>query len=193
MMAWGYLLLRIWVGPNYAVNSVQYLRILVLANIIRHLCAPYSTMVVATARQNVATAAAITEAVVNLVASIWLARHYGAMGVAAGTLVGSFTGVAMHFAISMHYTRNIDVSRINLFIKGILAPSHHGDSVDALITALVVCRSAVDQHWSVDSLGRRDLADRVAGKPGWRRPQPPGSNRKPRMVNVRYRDPAMTN
>lgn len=123
MMAWGYLLLRIWVGPNYAVNSVQYLRILVLANIIRHLCAPYSTMVVATARQNVATAAAITEAVVNLVASIWLARNYGAMGVAAGTLVGSFTGVAMHFAISMHYTRNIDVSRINLFIKGILRPA----------------------------------------------------------------------
>jgi O-antigen/teichoic acid export membrane protein len=83
----GYWLLRLWVGPNYAVHSVQFLRVLLLANIIRNLCAPYSTMVVATAKQSVATASAVTEAVTNLVASIWLAKHYGAMGVAAGTLI----------------------------------------------------------------------------------------------------------
>jgi O-antigen/teichoic acid export membrane protein len=119
----GYWLLRLWVGPNYAVHSVQFLRVLLLANIIRNLCAPYSTMVVATAKQSVATASAVTEAVTNLVASIWLAKHYGAMGVAAGTLIGSFAGVAMHFGVSMHYTRNIAVSRVKLFAQSMLLPA----------------------------------------------------------------------
>jgi hypothetical protein len=77
---------------------------------------------VATARHRVATAAAISEGVVNLAASIWLARHYGAMGVAMGTLLGSFAGVAMHFGVSMHYTRNLAISRMDLFVKGLLRP-----------------------------------------------------------------------
>lgn len=119
----GYWLLRVWVGPTYALHSVQFLRMLLVANIIRNLCAPYATMVVATARQGVATFAAVTEAVINLVASIWLAKHFGAVGVAAGTLIGSFAGVAMHFGVSMHYTRNISVSRMQLFVRSILLPA----------------------------------------------------------------------
>lgn len=119
----GYLLIRLWVGASYASHSVQFFRILLLANIIRTLCAPYATMVVATAKQRLATASGITEAVLNLIASIWLARHYGAMGVAAGTLIGSVVGVTMHFGVSMAYTRNIDVSRLRLFVKGMLLPS----------------------------------------------------------------------
>lgn len=119
----GYFLLRVWVGPGYAVHSVQYLRILLFANIVRQLCAPYSTMVVATAQQVFATAAAITEAAINLGASIWLARHYGAMGVAGGTLIGAVAGVAMHFGVSMRYTRTLAVSRLKLLARGILRPA----------------------------------------------------------------------
>ena len=123
MLVAGYWILRLWVGTNYAEHSVQFLRVLLLANIVRHLCAPYATMVVATAKQRVATAAAVTEAAVNLVASIWLAKHYGAMGVAAGTLVGSCAGIMMHFSVSMHYTRNIAVARLRLFVSGIVRPA----------------------------------------------------------------------
>jgi O-antigen/teichoic acid export membrane protein len=119
----GYLFLRVWVGTAYALKSIQFLRILLLANILRNLCAPYATMVVATARQRVATASAISEGLVNLIASIWLARHYGAKGVAMGTLLGSFAGVAMHFGVSMHYTKNLAISRMDLFMKGILRPA----------------------------------------------------------------------
>ena len=119
----GYWILRVWVGANYAEHSVQFLRILLVANIVRQLCAPYATMVVATAKQRVATASAITEAAVNLAASIWLAKHYGAMGVAAGTLIGAVAGIAMHFAVSMHYTQNIAVSRLKLFLSGMVRPS----------------------------------------------------------------------
>ncbi|HVI07343.1 MAG TPA: polysaccharide biosynthesis C-terminal domain-containing protein [Candidatus Binatia bacterium] len=119
----GYWVLRLWVGANYAEHSIRFLRILLLANIIRNLCSPYATMVVATAKQRVATAAAVTEALVNLVASIWLAKYYGALGVALGTLIGSLLGVLLHFAVSMRYTRNISPSRMQLLAKGMLRPA----------------------------------------------------------------------
>jgi O-antigen/teichoic acid export membrane protein len=119
----GYLILRLWVGTTYALHSVQFLRILLLANILRNLSAPYATMVAATARQHVATASAVIEGAVNLVASVWLARHHGALGVAMGTLLGSFASLAMHFGVSMHYTRNLAISRMNLFVKGLLRPA----------------------------------------------------------------------
>jgi O-antigen/teichoic acid export membrane protein len=112
------------VGSNYALHSLRFLQILLLANIIRNLCGPYATMVVALSRQRAATASAITEAVVNLASSIWLAIHYGAMGVALGTLIGSVAGIAMHFGISMGYTQNnFAISRLRLFTGGILRPA----------------------------------------------------------------------
>jgi len=81
-------------------------------------------MVVATSRKRVATASAITEGLVNLVASILLASHLGARGVALGTLAGSFASVGMHFGVSMHFTRkNFAISRLHLLFDGILRPA----------------------------------------------------------------------
>jgi O-antigen/teichoic acid export membrane protein len=119
----GYVILRAWVGPQYAAQSIQFLRILVVANIVRHLCAPYATMVVAMSRQKVATASAVTEGTVNLIISIWLAQHLGARGVAIGTLVGAAAGVTMHFALSMRYTQAaLSLPRMELFVTGMLRP-----------------------------------------------------------------------
>jgi len=124
MLVAGYAILRVWVGPAYAAHSIQFLRILVVANIIRNLCAPYATMVVAMSRQRVATASALTEGIVNLVSSILLARRMGALGVAMGTLLGAAAGVAMHFGISMRYTQSsLTLSRVELLVKGMLRPA----------------------------------------------------------------------
>lgn len=117
-----YPLLRTWVGPNYALHSSPLLRVLVIANVLRQLMAPYATMVVATARQKVATLTAVTEGVVNLAMSLLLAARYGAMGVAAGTLIGAVASVGMHFGVSMRYTPNLAVSRVELLVKGLLRP-----------------------------------------------------------------------
>lgn len=120
----GYFILRTWVGPVYALHSFHLLRILVLANIIRSSCSPYATMVVATSRQRFATASPVTEGVVNLVSSVWLAQHIGALGVALGTLLGAVVGVAMHFGVSMRYTQStLAISRLELFLKGMLRPA----------------------------------------------------------------------
>jgi O-antigen/teichoic acid export membrane protein len=124
LMVCGFPILRLWVGPTYALHTLRYLRILVLANVIRNLCAPYATMVAATGRQGAATTAAISEAVVNLGSSIYLASRFGAIGVALGTLLGSFVSVVLHFAITMHFTHDtLAISRLRLFLKGLLRPA----------------------------------------------------------------------
>lgn len=123
LMVCGLPILQWWVGPVYASHTLTYLRILVLANVIRNLCLPYATMVCATGRQGAATAAAISEAVVNLGSSLYLASRFGAMGVALGTLLGAFVSVALHFAISMRLTHsNLAISRWRLLVNGILRP-----------------------------------------------------------------------
>jgi len=116
LLVGGYPILRLWVGSEYATHSAKYLYILVLATMLRNLCLPYATMVVAIGQQRVATAAAIAEALVNLGSSIYLAHSFGAMGVAAGTLLGALVSVSMHFAISMHYTHaTMLITRMKLF------------------------------------------------------------------------------
>jgi O-antigen/teichoic acid export membrane protein len=120
----GYYALRLWVGEDYAIHTVGLLRLLILANMIRNICLPYATMLVATERQKTAIAGAVVEAVVNLASSIYLAHRIGALGVAIGTLLGSFFSVGMHFAVSMNYTqRNFSVTRAKLFVSGVLRPA----------------------------------------------------------------------
>jgi O-antigen/teichoic acid export membrane protein len=117
-------ILRLWVGPIYALHSLTYVRMLVVANIIRNLCAPYATMIAATGRQGAVTAAPICEAIVNLGSSVYLASRFGAMGVAVGTLLGSFVSVSLHFAVSMHLTRKtLTISRTRLFTEGLSRPA----------------------------------------------------------------------
>jgi O-antigen/teichoic acid export membrane protein len=120
----GFSILRRWVGPEYALHTFKYLQILVLANIIRNLCAPYANMICGVGRQETAMITALSEAAVNLGSSLYLASRMGATGVALGTLIGSFVSVSLHFVITMHYTRaNIAVSRRRLLVEGLLHPA----------------------------------------------------------------------
>ena len=124
LMVCGFPILRLWVGPTYALHTLKYLRILILANVMRNLCAPYATMIAATGRQGAATITAISEAVVNLGSSIYLASRFGAIGVALGTLLGSFVSVALHFVISMHFSQQtLAIPRSRLFLRGVLQPA----------------------------------------------------------------------
>ena len=124
LLVGGHWLLTLWVGSSYAAGSVGFLRVLVIANMIRNIGLPYATMLVATGRQRVAIAGAIAEAAVNLTASVLLARHLGAMGVALGTLLGSIVSIGMHFAVSMRLTRaEFGVGRARLLLRGVGRPA----------------------------------------------------------------------
>jgi O-antigen/teichoic acid export membrane protein len=120
----GYFILRIWVGQDYASHTLPYLRILVIANMLRNACMPYASMLVATNSQRFAIAGAVAEAIVNLSSSLYLVRHIGAIGVAYGTLIGSVVSVGMHFAVSMHYTYpKLRASRPHLLLAGFGRPA----------------------------------------------------------------------
>jgi O-antigen/teichoic acid export membrane protein len=124
LMVCGFPILRLWVGPVYALHSLTYLRILVIANIIRSLCSPYATMIAATGKQGAVIVAPICEAVINLVSSVYLASRFGAMGVAFGTLLGSLVSISLHFTVSMHLTRNtLAIPRTRLFLRGLCRPA----------------------------------------------------------------------
>jgi O-antigen/teichoic acid export membrane protein len=124
LVVFGFPILRLWVGSEYAHHTIAYLRILVFANMVRTLCAPYATMITATGSQRSVVAAAVSEALVNLGSSLYLAWRFGAIGVAIGTVLGSLVSVLVHFAVSMRLTRPvISVSRRRLFLRGILGPS----------------------------------------------------------------------
>jgi O-antigen/teichoic acid export membrane protein len=124
LIVFGYPILRLWVGEQYALHTLPYLRILVAANIIRNLCAPYATVIVATDRQAAAIAAAVSEAAVNLGSSIYLAGRFGAIGVAIGTVIGAFVSVGLHFGVTMRFThRTLAISRSRLLGKGMLRPA----------------------------------------------------------------------
>jgi len=124
LVVYGLPILRIWVGPVYAEKSFRYLQILVLANIVRNLCTPYATMVAATGKLREATASPVLEAVVNLTCSILLARRFGAIGVAFGTMIGSFVSVTLHYLVSMKLTRNtLTIPRTKLLLTGLLRPA----------------------------------------------------------------------
>lgn len=123
LMVCGYPILRLWVGPSYAVNTLTYLRILVFANIIRNLCAPYATMITAIGRQEAAIVAAVSEAFVNLGCSIYLASRFGAIGVALGTVLGSFVSILLHFTVTMRFTRTrLAITPYQLLFAGLLRP-----------------------------------------------------------------------
>lgn len=124
LMVAGYWILRLWVGAGYASHTIGYLRILLIANILRSTCAPYASMLVATNNQRIAIAGAVAEAAVNVGLSIYLAAHFGAIGVAYGTLIGSFVSVGAHLIVNMRYTRTkFAVSQMRLFLAGMIRPA----------------------------------------------------------------------
>jgi len=124
IIVFGFPLLKLWLGADYAMHSIGYLRVLVVANVLRNVCLPYSTMVVGTGEQRSATIAAIGEAIVNLASSVILANFLGASGVAYGTLIGACVSVFLHFTLSMRATNDVlRVSRRRLFLEGIATPS----------------------------------------------------------------------
>jgi O-antigen/teichoic acid export membrane protein len=118
-----YPLLSLWVGKGYAVQSALYLEVLVLGNVVRQIAVPYVLVVVATGKQHLATVAAIAEACVNIVASVWLVQRIGAAGVALGTLIGAFIGIGVHALISIPRTQaTIFIRRRHLLRQGVLRP-----------------------------------------------------------------------
>ncbi len=124
LLVGGYPLLTLWLGSAYAGKSVLFLEIMVIGNVFRQITFPYALFIVATGKQRYATVAPVVESVLNVILSVLLARRYGAIGVATGTLIAAFVGVTAHVLISMPSTQStIAVDRLRLLTQGILRPA----------------------------------------------------------------------
>ena len=107
----------IW-QPGYPI-----LVVLLIANIIRLIGAPYATVLVSAGQQRLIKISPLTEGLSNLLASLALGSMLGAIGVALGTLVGSVFGVAAHILYSMPRTdAEIRISRRQYLIHGVITP-----------------------------------------------------------------------
>ncbi len=116
-------ILRLWIGTQYVAKGVPLLAILISANIIRLIGLPYATVLVAAGQQNYIKISPLSEGLANFVASLVLGWLLGAVGVALGTLLGSFVSIATHLFYSMPRTQPaIALSRRSLAFSGVLVP-----------------------------------------------------------------------
>ncbi len=103
----GRMLLTLWVGENYASNTVMLLYLLVIAGFIRQLGAPYATIMMAAGEQKLIMLSPLIEGVVNLASSVFLVSRIGVIGVAIGTIIGGFISVSLHFFYNLPRTKCI--------------------------------------------------------------------------------------
>jgi len=118
----GKFILRLWVGADYASHSILIMQILVVANMVRLFTLPYATLLLGTGQQTKVIASPLAEGITNLAASIIGVKLFGAVGVAIGTLVGSFVGVGLHLFYNMPRTSAMAIDRTSLLRDGLLRP-----------------------------------------------------------------------
>jgi len=122
LMIAGKFILRIWVGAEYATHSNGILQVLVIANVVRLSALPYATLLLGTNQQRKVIMSPLAEGIANLGASVLGAYFLGAIGVAIGTLIGSFVGIGFHLFHNMPRTSEIAFSRSTLVKHGLLRP-----------------------------------------------------------------------
>src|SRR6185437_9003766 len=64
----------------------------------------------------------LIEGGMNLIVSVLAGMHYGALGVAVGTLVGAVVGIACNFVYNMPRSTRIGATRSHYFRDGYLRP-----------------------------------------------------------------------
>lgn len=116
-------ILHFWIGLQYVELGAPILQILVVANIIRLIGAPYSVVLVAAGQQNYIKVSPLAEGISNFIFSVLFGLAFGAVGVAFGTLLGAVVSLGSHFGYSMPRTYlAIKFSRRRLLVRGVLAP-----------------------------------------------------------------------
>lgn len=116
--------LKVWIGPNIADSGESILAILIIANMVRLIGVPYSSILVGTGQQKLVIVSPVLEGITNLLASIILGLKFGAIGVAYGTLAGSIVGILGQIFYNLNRTQySIEASWQEFLVRGIALPS----------------------------------------------------------------------
>jgi O-antigen/teichoic acid export membrane protein len=113
----------LWIGQRYVAGGASLLEVLIVANIIRLIGAPYGLVLIASGQQRYIKVSPLAEGISNVIASVALGAVLGGLGVALGTLFGSIVGLVSHLFYSMVHTKSaITFSRKDFVTSGVLAP-----------------------------------------------------------------------
>lgn len=116
-------IMRLWIGQRFVAGGAPLLALLIIANIIRTIGAPYSIVLIAVGDQNYIKIAPIVEGVSNFGISIVLGHFFGAIGVAMGTFFGAIVGASALLFYAMPRTKpSIEFSRREFLLSGVLSP-----------------------------------------------------------------------
>ena len=115
-------LLRIWVGPVYASHAAILLQVLVGANIIRICMTPYVLAMIGSGEQRRVILVPLLEGVTNLAFSVILARSFGGLGVAIGTLIGAIVSLAGNLLYNIRRTSAIQLDVREYLEESLLRP-----------------------------------------------------------------------
>jgi O-antigen/teichoic acid export membrane protein len=116
-------IIRLWIGSRYVAGGTAVLGILIVANMIRLVGAPYAVVMIAAGQHRYIKVSPLAEGISNFIASVILGFFYGAVGVALGTLLGSVVSIASHLGYSMPRTNPaIRFSRRKFVVNGVLVP-----------------------------------------------------------------------
>lgn len=112
----------LWVGPGLAFVGVRVFAVLVLANVIRMLAAPYANYLIAAGMQRRVYLSPLAEGITNLLVSLAAAHRFGAIGVAWGTVAGGVMGIAANYAYNFARTLPTNFSILEFFASNIGYP-----------------------------------------------------------------------
>jgi O-antigen/teichoic acid export membrane protein len=116
-------IMHLWIGQRYVASGRPLLTLLIVANIIRLIGAPYAIILVAAGQQSFIKISPLAEGISNFIASVLFAIPLGGVGVACGTLLGSLVSVVSHLFYSMPRTRlAIAFSRRRFLASGVVSP-----------------------------------------------------------------------
>ena len=99
-----------YVGSNYAIPAQMLLNVLLLGHVTRLSMAPFAVLAIAAGDHRRVILSPLAEGVTNLGVAILLGRHFGAIGVAWGTFVGSLVGVGLHLFMNIPRSSGLGVS-----------------------------------------------------------------------------------
>lgn len=118
-----YPIIKIWIGAQYAAQGSPILIVLVIANLLRLLTVPYSTILLGTGQQRLILISPVAESLSNFAASLLLGMRYGAIGVAYGTLLGAVICMLFHLFYNLPRTRQFIALSSARFLKAVMKPT----------------------------------------------------------------------
>lgn len=134
-------MLRLWVGPTYAVQAFPILLILLAGQAIRLAGNAYVSSLLAIGEQRFAVVPGAIEAVGNLFLSLIGVQLLGPVGVALGTLLAAVLGLSCYFLYTFRKVKLLQVSASHFLHEGVLKPV--ASFLPVIVCTGLVCRSKV--------------------------------------------------